>query len=157
MNSRLKTVDEVLAMTQGKSVVFTNGVFDILHVGHVDYLERASALGDCLVVGINTDESVRRLGKGLDRPINSLEERAFVLAGLKSVAAVVSFDEDDPRILIEKLRPKFHVKGGDYEADSMPETPLVRSYGGEVIILPLVDGFSTTGIWKKISSQEAEG
>jgi rfaE bifunctional protein nucleotidyltransferase chain/domain len=129
---------------EGKRVVFTNGVFDILHVGHVRYLQQARALGDALLVGINSDDSVRRL-KGPTRPINPEDERAEVIAALACVDAACIFGEDTPLALIEAVRPNIHAKGGDYKTpDALPETPLVRSLGGEVVILPMVDGRSTT-------------
>ena len=128
----------------GKRVVFTNGVFDILHVGHVRYLQQARALGDALLVGINRDASVRRL-KGPTRPINPEDERAEVIAALACVDGVCLFGEDRPDALIEAVRPAIHAKGGDYAGpDALPETPLVRRLGGEVVILPIVEGRSTT-------------
>lgn len=141
---------EALALRDGRRLVFTNGVFDILHAGHVTYLEQARALGDLLVVGLNTDASVRRLAKGEDRPINSLEDRATVIAALRCVDGVVSFDEDNPVAIIEKLKPEIHVKGGDYDVEKMPETAVIRSYGGEVVILPFLPGRSTTAILQAI-------
>lgn len=136
---------------EGKRIVFTNGVFDILHVGHVRYLQEARALGDALMVGVNSDASVRRL-KGPTRPVNPQEERAEVLAALRCVDAVCIFNEDTPHALIEAVRPDVHAKGGDYKnADALPETPLVRSLGGEVVILPLVPGRSTTRLIEKMS------
>lgn len=148
----LTPIEELLEIRKNRRLVFTNGVFDILHAGHVSYLQSASQLGDFLVVGLNTDASVRRLGKGEDRPINPLEDRAAVLAALRCVDAVVSFDENTPEALISQLKPEVHVKGGDYDAESLPETPIVRSYGGEVVILPLLAGRSTTTILKKLQS-----
>ena len=133
-------------------MVFTNGVFDILHAGHVRYLAEARSLGDLLIVGMNTDASVRRLGKGPERPINPLEDRIAVLSALRAVDGVVAFDEDTPVELIRALRPEVHVKGGDYDPEGMPETPLVRSYGGEVVILPTLEGRSTTGIVDRMRS-----
>jgi rfaE bifunctional protein, domain II len=128
----------------GRRVVFTNGVFDLLHVGHVRYLQDARALGDALLVGVNSDASVKRL-KGPTRPVNSEEERAEVLAALACVDAACIFEEDTPHALIEAVRPHIHAKGGDYAGpDALPETPLVRSLGGEVVILPLTPGRSTT-------------
>lgn len=128
----------------GKRVVFTNGVFDILHVGHVRYLQEARALGDVLFVGINGDDSVRRL-KGPSRPVNSEADRAEVLAALACVEAVCLFHEDTPHDLITAVRPAIHAKGGDYKSpDALPEASLVRSLGGEVVILQMVLGRSTT-------------
>jgi rfaE bifunctional protein nucleotidyltransferase chain/domain len=130
----------------GRRVVFTNGVFDILHVGHVRYLQQARALGDALLVGVNSDDSVRRL-KGPTRPVNPEDERAEVIAALACVDGVCVFPEDRPDELIKRVRPAVHAKGGDYATpDALPETPLVRSLGGEVVILPLVPGRSTTRI-----------
>lgn len=148
----LSTLDEIAMMRRGKTLVFTNGVFDILHAGHVTYLEQARALGDLLVVGLNSDDSVRRLGKGPERPINSLEDRAVVIGALRCVDAVLWFGEDTPERLIAELRPDIHVKGGDYVAEQLPETALVRSYGGEVVILPFLDGRSTTNIIQKLAA-----
>lgn len=140
------TLDEALELRQGKRLVFTNGVFDILHAGHVTYLAQARELGDLLIVGLNSDASVRGLGKGPDRPVNCEEDRMAVLEALRAVDGVVVFEDATPEGLIEALKPEVHVKGGDYDPEQMPETPLVRSYGGEVVILPLLAGRSTTGI-----------
>lgn len=135
---------------EGKCVVFTNGVFDILHVGHLRYLQQARALGDVLLVGVNSDASVRRLNKGPERPINAEEERAELLLALKCVDAVCVFPEDTPVELLQAVRPNIHCKGGDYTAEALPETPIVRAYGGEVVILPLVTGRSTTRVVEKL-------
>ncbi len=145
------SVEAAVELRRGKRLVFTNGVFDILHVGHVRYLADARTLGDLLIVGLNDDASVRRLGKGSNRPINPLADRAEVVGALRWVDAVVAFSEDTPIGLIERLRPEVHVKGGDYDAELMPETPFVRAYGGEVVILPLLPGRSTTAILEKMS------
>ncbi len=137
--------------SEGKRIVFTNGVFDILHVGHVRYLGAARALGDVLFVGINSDESVRRL-KGPNRPINSEGERAEVIAALRCVEAACIFPENTPHALIEAVRPHIHAKGGDYKTpDALPETPLVRSLGGEVVILQLVPDRSTTRLIERMN------
>jgi glycerol-3-phosphate cytidylyltransferase len=137
---------------EGKRVVFTNGVFDILHVGHLRYLQQARALGDALFVGVNADASVRRLNKGPERPINPQDERAELLLGLKCVDAVCIFEEDTPIELLQALRPSIHCKGGDYASpDALPETPIVRAFGGDVVILPLVPGRSTTNVVKKLT------
>lgn len=141
----------------GQRVVFTNGVFDILHVGHVTYLEAARKLGDVLIVGMNDDPSVRRLGKGPERPINPEHARAKVLSALRCVDAVVLFGDDTPYALIEAIRPNVLVKGGDYDPNVidcgdkryMVGSDIVRAYGGTVASLPLVDGFSTTAILAK--------
>lgn len=131
-------------------VVFTNGVFDILHRGHVEYLAEAAALGDRLVVGLNSDRSVQRLGKGPDRPINDQDSRALVLAALRCVDAVVIFDEDTPLELIKEVRPDVLVKGGDWRADQIVGADIVKAGGGEVRSLKLVDGFSTTNLVERI-------
>lgn len=135
------------AQNAGKTVVFTNGCFDILHVGHVRYLREARGLGDLLVVGVNSDGSVRRL-KGPDRPINSENDRAEVLASLECVDCVTLFDEDTPVELIEAIRPDVDVKGGDYVIEDMPEAKVMQAIGGRVEIIPFAatdsKGFSTT-------------
>ena len=131
-------------------LVFTNGVFDVLHRGHVTYLARARALGAHLVVGLNTDASARRLGKGPDRPLNTEQDRAVVMAALASVSVVTWFDEDTPESLIAQIRPDLIVKGGDYDMARLPETALVRSWGGESLAIPFVDGYSTTALVKRI-------
>jgi D-beta-D-heptose 7-phosphate kinase / D-beta-D-heptose 1-phosphate adenosyltransferase len=134
-------------------LVFTNGCFDILHRGHVEYLFAARDLGDALVVGVNTDASVRRL-KGEGRPVVALEDRLFVLAGLACVDAVTPFGEDTPRDLIAALLPDILVKGGDYQADGVVGGQEVRAAGGEVRILPFVGGRSTTGIIQKLRDSD---
>ena len=131
-------------------VVFTNGVFDVLHRGHVTYLARAAALGAALVVAVNTDASARRLGKGPERPLNRDEDRAVVLAALASVALVTFFDEDTPVQLLCELRPAIYVKGGDYDMETLEETRLVRSWGGQAHAIPFVDGFSTTSLVRRM-------
>lgn len=144
-------LDEINRTRIGKILVFTNGVFDILHVGHVTYLQQAKELGDILVVGVNSDQSARKLGKGSDRPIHNLKDRTTMLMALRSVNFVLAFEEDTPVEIIKLLQPDIHVKGGDYNPDSMPETQVVRSYGGKVVILPFVPGHSTTSILKKLA------
>ena len=129
----------------GVRVVFTNGCFDILHAGHVRYLAAARALGDVLILGLNSDASVRRL-KGEMRPVNTAEDRAEVVGALKSVDYVVIFGEDTAENLIAKVRPAVYAKGGDYMRETLPEARIVESYGGEVAFIPLVAGKSTTGI-----------
>jgi len=148
------TVADALKLREEKRLVFTNGVFDILHAGHVGYLAEARALGDLLIVGLNSDDSVRRLGKGPERPINSECDRVAVIEALRAVDGAVVFDEDTPVELIQILQPEVHVKGGDYAAEDLPETPIVRGYGGEVVILPLLKGRSTTGIVQKMRSED---
>ena len=133
----------------GKKIVFTNGCFDILHKGHVTYLQKAKKLGDILVVGLNSDASVRRL-KGPGRPLNSERDRALVLSALDCVDRVVVFNEDTPEKLIHRIRPDVLVKGGDWKKKDIAGAPFVESYGGKVRILPFVKGFSTTGLLAKI-------
>lgn len=134
---------------QNKKVVFTNGCFDILHVGHLRYLNEAKKQGDVLIIGVNSDSSVKRL-KGETRPINNQFDRAELLCGLKAVDYAVIFEEDTPEELIATLKPSIHVKGGDYKKEDLPETKIVESYGGEVRILSFVEGKSTTNIVNKI-------
>ena len=129
---------------EGKRVVFTNGCFDVLHPGHVDLLTRARAEGDALVVGLNSDDSVRRQNKGPERPINSEDVRAFMLAHLASVDYVVLFSEDTPLELIRVLEPDVLVKGGDWTPDKIVGADLVQARGGKVLSLPLLGDFSTT-------------
>ncbi len=131
-------------------VVFTNGVFDVLHRGHVTYLAQARELGASLVVGLNTDASARRLGKGPDRPLNNEQDRALMLAALGSVDLVTWFDEDTPVQLIAELRPAIYVKGGDYDMATLAETRLVEGWGGRSLAIPFVDGYSTTAFVKKV-------
>ncbi|MCX7726181.1 MAG: D-glycero-beta-D-manno-heptose 1-phosphate adenylyltransferase [Chitinispirillaceae bacterium] len=135
----------------GKSIVTTNGCFDIIHLGHIKYLYEASKLGDILIVGVNSDESVKSL-KGEGRPINREGERAFVVASLKMVDYAFVFCEKDPRAFLEVLRPDIHVKGGDYTPEMLPEREVVEKYGGKVVIVPFVKGFSTTSIIKRMSN-----
>lgn len=137
----------------GMSVVFTNGCFDILHLGHVDYLERARQLGDRLVVALNTDASVQRL-KGPERPIVNEASRARVMAALGFVDLVVFFDEETPMELIEAIEPDVLVKGGDYTIETIVGAKFVLDRGGKVIPLPLIDGYSTTTFVNKIKLNE---
>ncbi len=133
-------------------IVFTNGCYDILHPGHVALLAEAKSLGEVLVLALNTDASVRRLGKGSERPINSLSERAFMAAHLESVDYVTCFDEDTPLELITMLRPDILVKGGDWAKEHIVGADFVESYGGLVYSLPLLQGYSTTGLVQKIQA-----
>lgn len=135
-----------------RPLVFTNGVFDILHRGHASYLDEAAQLGATLVVAVNTDASVRRLGKGPDRPLNTEADRAALLAALGHVSYVTSFDEDTPIDLIEALRPDIIVKGGDYDMQALPETAVVESWGGRAVAIPFEFQRSTTALVKKIRS-----
>lgn len=151
----LKRFEEVGAISEkahneGKKIVFTNGIFDILHLGHLNYLEESRKLGDLLVIGVNSDRSTRsRKGKG--RPLNGERDRARLLAGLKCVDIVVLFDEDSPLELIKKVRPDFLVKGSDYSAEEIVGKKEVEAQGGEVRRIPLLEGYSTTLMLQKIS------
>jgi len=138
---------------QGRKIVFTNGCFDILHVGHLSYLEDAQALGDLLVVGVNTDASVKKL-KGEDRPINNVEDRMLMLASLMYVDKVIAFDEDTPYNLIKKILPDYLVKGGDYELSQIIGADIVQKNGGTVTVIPFVSGYSSTAIIQKISENK---
>ena len=137
----------------GQKVVFTNGCFDILHAGHVRYLQQARSYGDCLVLGLNTDASVRRL-KGPERPINNELDRAEVVGALKSVDYVVFFDEPRAEALIQQVHPDVYVKGGDYTIETLPEGQIVLGYGGQVALVQLVAGRSTTNVIAKIQGQK---
>jgi rfaE bifunctional protein nucleotidyltransferase chain/domain len=131
-------------------VVFTNGVFDVLHRGHASYLAQARSLGGSLVVALNSDASAKRLGKGPDRPLNNEADRAALIAALEAVSMVTWFDEDTPLELITELRPDILVKGGDYDMSKLAETKVVEAYGGHALAIPFVDGYSTTALVKKI-------
>lgn len=145
------TLEQALELRTGKRLVFTNGVFDLLHAGHVQYLAAARELGDLLIVGVNSDESVRRLNKGPERPLNSAEDRLAVLEALRAVDGAVVFAEDTPIELIRQLRPEVHVKGGDYRKEQLPETEVVEAYGGQVMILPFLHGRSTTELVRRMN------
>jgi rfaE bifunctional protein nucleotidyltransferase chain/domain len=152
----LCTLEEALALRAGKRLVTTNGVFDILHAGHVALLEHARSLGDLLVVALNSDASARRLGKGEGRPVHTLADRAQVVAALRAVDAVVSFEEPDPVAVLSVLRPEVHVKGGDYDPAALPESPAVLSWGGRVEIVPYLEGRSTTRIVEAVRAMGSE-
>lgn len=139
-----------LSQSNGGPVVFTNGVFDLLHRGHVTYLYEAAQLGKSLIVAVNTDASARRLGKGPERPLNNMSDRQALLAALASVTVVTSFDEDTPYALIEKIKPDVIVKGGDYDMDKLPETTLVRSWGARAVAIPFRHQRSTTALVQRI-------
>ena len=136
-----------------RPLVFTNGVFDVMHRGHAVYLAQARALGASLVVALNTDASAKRLGKGPDRPLNNETDRAILMAALACVDLVTWFDEDTPMQLIADIRPDILVKGGDYDMNKLPETALVQTWGGRALALPFVQGYSTTALVKKIRAQ----
>ena len=133
-----------------RPLVFTNGVFDVMHRGHAVYIAQAKALGASLLVALNTDASAKRLGKGPERPLNNQDDRAVMMAAMGAVDLVTWFDEDTPQALIADVRPDILVKGGDYDMSKLPETALVHSWGGAALALPFVDGYSTTALVKKI-------
>jgi rfaE bifunctional protein nucleotidyltransferase chain/domain len=147
----LKRLAHVWIM-QSRKVVFTNGVFDLMHKGHVDYLMKAADLGDRLVIGLNSDESVKLLNKGSNRPIQDEDSRALILASMSFVRAVVIFDEETPANLIEALSPNVLVKGGDYKIEDIAGSDYVLSNGGNVITIPLVEGYSTSNIEARIKN-----
>jgi rfaE bifunctional protein nucleotidyltransferase chain/domain len=146
--ARAQAAERVATLPQ--PVVFTNGVFDVLHRGHAVYLAQARELGASLVVGLNTDASARRLGKGPDRPLNNEQDRAILMAALESVSLVTWFDEDTPLQLIAELKPAVLCKGGDYDMRKLAETALVEGYGGRALAIPFVDGYSTTELVRRI-------
>lgn len=147
---RAELVERIASLP--RPVVFTNGVFDILHRGHVSYLAQARTLGASLVIGLNSDTSARMQGKGPDRPLNLESDRACVLAALESVSLVTLFDEMTPVELLKLVRPDLYVKGGDYDIEKLEETKWVRSWGGDARALPFVDGYSTTALVRRIRS-----
>jgi rfaE bifunctional protein nucleotidyltransferase chain/domain len=136
--------------TAGKKIVFTNGCFDILHPGHVDYLSQARDLGDFLILGLNTDASVKRLNKAPNRPVNNEHTRALVLAGLACIDLIILFDEETPYELIKALQPDILVKGDDYKAEQIVGYDIVTARGGKVITVPMLQGYSTTKLIEKI-------
>ncbi len=148
-------INHLLALWNFKNYkkVFTNGCFDILHRGHIEYLIRASQLGDILIIGLNTDNSVKRL-KGESRPINDQESRALILASFNFVNFVILFEEDTPLNLIKIVKPNILVKGGDYTPENIVGYDFVKSYGGKVTTLPYIEGYSTTNIIKKLNNVE---
>jgi D-glycero-beta-D-manno-heptose 1-phosphate adenylyltransferase len=148
-NKLLPARDPAIAAL-GRPLVFTNGVFDVLHRGHVSYLQAARSLGAALVVGLNADSSARQLGKGPDRPLNAEADRAVVLAALESVDAVILFAERTPCRLLEQVRPDLYVKGGDYDMEQLEETRLVRGWGGDAVVIPFLDGYSTTALVTRV-------
>ncbi len=153
-NQKVKSLSTLLRalgkiQSGGGKVVFTNGCFDIIHAGHVTYLEKAKSMGDVLAVGLNSDSSVRRL-KGSSRPINKEQDRAKVLSALSFVDYITIFDENTPELLIRKIKPDIIVKGGDWRAEDIAGYDFVRSRSGKVVIVPFVKGYSTTALIKKI-------
>jgi rfaE bifunctional protein nucleotidyltransferase chain/domain len=152
--TRQAVLNAVLTGQLTRPIVFTNGVFDILHRGHVTYLDAAAQLGGTLIVGVNTDASVKRLGKAPDRPMNNEQDRAVLLAALACVDWVTLFDEDTPCEVIGALRPDMIVKGGDYDMSTLPETGMVESWGGKALAIPFEFERSTTALVKKIRQPE---
>lgn len=155
LSEKLVTKDKLKTLleewnSQNQKIVFTNGCFDILHRGHVEYLSHAKDLGDILILGLNTDASVKRLGKSPERPINSEDTRATILAGLECVDAIILFNEDTPYELIKFVQPDVLVKGNDYRAEDIVGYDIVTAKGGKVITIQLVDGFSTTKLIEKM-------
>lgn len=149
MNKKITDIEklkEILNKNNGKKIVFTNGCFDILHRGHVEYLQKAKELGDLLVLGLNSDSSVKRL-KGESRPINNEKDRAIILSALECVDYIIIFDEDTPFELIKNLKPDILVKGGDYKIENV----VGREYAKETVLIDFVDGYSTTKIIKNIN------
>ncbi|MFN8256627.1 MAG: D-glycero-beta-D-manno-heptose 1-phosphate adenylyltransferase [Bacteroidales bacterium] len=156
LNHRIVTKEQLLPILhvlkfKGKKIVFSNGCFDILHRGHIEYLAKAASLGDCLIIGLNTDASVKRL-KGNNRPVQDEVSRALVMASLRFVDYVVLFDEDTPYELIRFIQPDILVKGSDYKEDEIVGADIVKKNGGHVTTISLVEGYSTTNIIKKSST-----
>lgn len=150
LTRKIIATSEVDSRDWVRPLVFTNGVFDVLHRGHVTYLSAASGFGATLLVGVNSDSSARGLGKGPDRPLNNETDRMLVMAALASVSYVVLFDEPTPCELIERVKPDVYIKGGDYDMEALRETELVRSWGGRSLAIPFVDGYSTTRLVRRI-------
>ena len=144
-----ENLKELLNTLKNKKIVFTNGCFDILHIGHAKYLKESKKFGDILIVGLNSDSSVKRL-KGESRPINNEQDRAMLLDELKSVDYVVIFEEDSPVNLLEIIKPDIYTKGSDYTVETLPEAPVVLKNGGQIEFISFVEGKSTTGIVKNI-------
>ncbi|MEO0285493.1 MAG: D-glycero-beta-D-manno-heptose 1-phosphate adenylyltransferase [candidate division WOR-3 bacterium] len=153
---KIKTGQELIDILDrvrtAKTIVFTNGCFDIIHRGHIEYLYFAKSQGDILVVAVNSDDSVKRI-KGPERPINRLEDRMIVLSALEMVDFVVSFEEDTPYEIIKMIKPHIIVKGGDYRVEDVVGKEIVEAYGGRVVIAPFVEGFSTSGILRRVKGK----
>lgn len=157
LKSKLVSAEAAAKITQGlklkgRKIVFTNGCFDILHPGHVDYLMQARDMGNFLVLGLNTDQSVKQLNKGSNRPVNSQDARCAVLAGLACVDLIVLFDEPTPYELIKTIQPNVLVKGDDYKIEEVVGGDIVQAAGGKVVTVPLLQGYSTTGLINKIKA-----
>ncbi|MEM7828584.1 MAG: D-glycero-beta-D-manno-heptose 1-phosphate adenylyltransferase [Candidatus Aenigmatarchaeota archaeon] len=161
MKEKIKSLDELKMIRErlkmeGKKLVFTNGCFDLIHIGHIRYLKMAKQFGDLLVVAINSDSSVRKI-KGIKRPVIPQDERAEIIASLEFVDFVTVFDEPDPYNLIKELRPDFLIKGGDWKPEEIVGSDIVKAYGGSVISLPYLEGHSTSQIIERIVSLYSEG
>jgi D-glycero-beta-D-manno-heptose 1-phosphate adenylyltransferase len=150
LNRKIVPAAAVRGWEWPRPLAFTNGVFDVLHRGHVVYLAAARELGAALLVAVNSDSSAKQLGKGPDRPLNSELDRLTVVAALESVSFVTIFDEHTPCELLQRCRPDIYVKGGDYDMEALEETRLVRSWGGRSVAIPFVDGYSTSALVKRI-------
>jgi rfaE bifunctional protein nucleotidyltransferase chain/domain len=150
LSRKLVPAAEVAGRSWPRPLVFTNGVFDVLHRGHVIYLAAARELGATLLVAINTDSSARQLGKGPDRPLNRESDRLLVVAALASVSFVTPFDEPTPCELLQRCRPDVYVKGGDYDMEALEETRLMRTWGGRSVAIPFLDGYSTSALVQRI-------
>ena len=150
LNRKLVPAAEVGGWNWPRPLVFTNGVFDVLHRGHVVYLSAARELGAALLVAVNSDPSARQLGKAPDRPLNGERDRLIVVAALESVSFVTSFDEPTPCELLKRCRPDIYVKGGDYDMEALEETRLVRSWGGRSLAIPFIEGYSTSALVERI-------
>ncbi len=150
LDRKIVPAGEVSGWNWPRPLVFTNGVFDVLHRGHVVYLAVARELGAALLVAVNSDSSARLLGKGPDRPLNREKDRLLVVAALESVAFVTTFDESTPCELLQRCRPDIYVKGGDYDMETLEETRLVRGWGGQSVAIPFLDGYSTSALVSRI-------
>jgi rfaE bifunctional protein nucleotidyltransferase chain/domain len=150
LSRKLVPAAEVAGRSWPRPLVFTNGVFDVLHRGHVIYLAAARELGATLLVAVNTDSSAKQLGKGPDRPLNRESDRLLVVAALASVSFVTPFDEPTPCELLQRCRPEVYVKGGDYDMEALEETRLMRTWGGRSVAIPFLDGYSTSALVQRI-------
>jgi D-glycero-beta-D-manno-heptose 1-phosphate adenylyltransferase len=150
LSRKLVPPAEVRGREWPRPLVFTNGVFDVLHRGHVVYLAAARELGAALLVAVNSDSSARQLGKGPNRPLNAESDRVLVIAALESVSFVTTFDEATPCELLQRCRPDVYVKGGDYDVETLEETRLMRTWGGRSVAIPFVAGYSTTSLVQRI-------
>ncbi len=150
LSRKIVAASEIVGRKWPRPLVFTNGVFDVLHRGHVEYLAAARVMGEALLVAVNSDASAKRLGKGPDRPLNGELDRLIVMASLESVSFVTLFLEDTPCELLKRCRPDIYVKGGDYDMSTLEETRLLRSWGARSLAIPFVEGYSTTALVRRI-------